>query len=324
MKTRLLTLLFMLCAAVTCQPAFAVNLASGDSLTATMSGAIATTNPTYNVDYTIATASNTTKTTTVGSLTGVTAKTLVTANAFFETQSVSICNIDTAAVTITVAKVSSGTSYTLATTTLQVGDTLTIDSGGFKVIDTTGQIKQSGGGTAVIPHTISLGDWRKTDGVTVNAATAATTNFGLVLGTDGTDFPHFETIDSKAATTAVVARCPSVRLPPNYVAGSAITLRARCGMKTTVADNTNATTIDFFVYSNSGVANLGSADLCATAAQSINSLTASNYDFTITPTGLVAGQDLHAKMVLTVTDAATATAVIGTVNHVELRCSVNR
>jgi len=132
-----------------------------------------------------------------------------------------------------------------------------------------------------------------------------------------------ETIDSKNATTAVVSRVID-RLPANYVAGSAITIRARCGMKTTVASNSAATTIDFNAYSNSGVANAGSADLVTTNAQSINSLTAANYDFTVTPTGLVAGQDLHIKMTLTVTDSATGTAVIGTVNHCEILTTTYR
>ena len=296
----------------------------GESVKAVLSGAATTTNPTYVID---SADENTGATSTAsGSLTGATAVTLLTTTLNPKrVRGLSICNVDTAAVTLTLSFVDSAeTSKTMTSQVLQVGDTLIMEeSGRMYVLDSSGQIKQSGVSTAVEPHAIPVHEWRKTDGVTINPVTAATTNFGVVYGTDGTDFPHLETIDGKNTTTAVVSRCV-VKLPSNYVAGSAVTLRARCGMKTTVASNSAATTIDFNVYSNAGTANTGSADLCETAAQSINSLTAANYDFVITPTGLVAGQDLHVKMTLTVTDSATATAVIGTVNHVELRPVVSR
>lgn len=298
------------------------NIRNGESITAVLSGAPATTQPTFAIDYRdLNTDSNRSA---AGSLTGATPKTLLTAGAApLTVESIGICNVDTAAVTVTIKRVAADTTATtLAVVILQANDLLTFSESGVSVTDSSGQVK-NGGGTAVTAWAIPVHDWRKTDGVTLNAATAATTNFGVVYGTDGTDFPHLETIDSKAATTAVVSRIV-YKLPPNYVAGSAVTIRARCGMKTTVADNSAATTIDFNAYSNSGVANAGSADLVTTNAQSINSLTAANYDFTVTPTGLVAGQDLHIKMTLTVTDAATGTAVIGTVNHVELLTTTYR
>lgn len=295
-------------------------LSGGDSITAVMSGAITTTNPTYGISYyDINTLSNKSG---VGSLNGVTAVTLLTGNTPLTVTSVVICNVDTVAQVVTVKNVSGGTGYTLAVITLQPNDTLTMAEAGFRVTDSSGQVK-SGGGTAVVPWAIAVHDWRKTDGVTINPVTAATTNFGVVYGTDGTDFPHLETIDGKNATTAVVSRIV-FRLPATYVAGSAVTIRARAGMKTTVATNSGATTLGLNVYSNSGVSNLGSADLNTTAAQTINSLTAADKDFVITPTGLAAGQDLHIKMTLTVTDVATGTAVIGTVNHVELRTVCTR
>ena len=294
---------------------------SGESITAVLSGAITTTNPTFGIDYyDLNTSSNRSA---AGSLTGASVKTLLTTTAApLTVQSLEICNIDTAAVTITLKRVAADTTATtLAVVTLQVNDLLTLSEDGIRVTDSAGQVK-NGGGTAVVPIAISPNNWRRTDGVTLNTATAGTTNFGVVYGTDGTDFPHLETIDGKAATTAVVSRLVWT-LPPNYVAGSAITIRARAGMKTTVADNAAATTIDFSAYSNDGDAT-GSADLVTTAATTINSLTAADKDFVVTPTGLVAGQDLHIKMTLTVTDAATATAVIGVVNHVEVRTTTYR
>lgn len=290
-----------------------------ETLTAVMSGAAATSSPKAIVQTGLHDARN------VGvALNGATAVTLLAggASGAAHLTGLIICNTDTAAVTITLAMTVGGVSYTLDTITLQVGDTYFFDEKvGSQVTDSSGKIKSTSSTTSTQPTAIPAHEWRKTDGVTVNPVTAATTNFGVVYGTDGTDFPHLETIDGKNATTVVVSRC-CVKLPPNYIAGSAITLRARCGMKTTIATNSGATTIGFNVYSNSGVGNLGSADLNTTAAQTVNSLTAADKDFVITPTGLVAGQDLHIKMTLTVTDVATGTAVIGTVNHVELRCNV--
>lgn len=309
--------------AISVSTAFAAKptISGGETITATLSGAITTTNPTFTIDYRDLNSDS--NKSAAGSLTGVTAKTLLSATTPLTVESVSICNIDTVAATATIKRVAAdGTAYTMAVVTLQANDVLTINEAGIQVTDSSGQVK-NGGGTAVVPHSIPAHEWRKTDGVTINPVTAATTNFGLVYGTDGTDFPHLETIDGKNATTAVVSRV-IYRLPSNYVAGSAVTIRIRAGMKTTVATNTGSTTVGLNVYSNSGVGNLGSADLNTTAAQSVNSLTAADKDFVITPTGLVAGQDLHIKMTLTVTDVATGTAVIGTVNHAELRTTCYR
>lgn len=295
---------------------------AGESITAILSGAITTTNPTFAIDYhDLNTSSDKSA---AGSLTGATVKTLLTTTAApLTVSSISIVNLDTVEATVTIKTVAADTTaVTIAVVTLQPNDLLTLGEAGVRVTDSSGQLK-NGGGTAVTAHAIPVVDWRKTDGVTLNAATAATTNFGVVYGSDGTDFPHLETIDSKNATTAVVSRTV-IRLPSNYVAGSAITIRARAGMKTTVASNSGATTIDFSGYSNLGTANTGSADLVTTNAQSINSLTAANYDFVVTPTNLVAGQDFHVKLTLTVTDSATGTAVIGTVNHVELLTTTYR
>ncbi len=292
-------------------------LAAGESLTAVMSGAAATTNPTAFVDS----VEGSTESVTPFSLNGTTPVALATANLSRRVNSVTICNIDTAAVTVTLKRLlASGTAYPFPAITLQVGDTLTLDSNGLRVVDSSGQFKQAGVSTAIEPFAILATDWKKADGVTPLAASASTTNPGVVIGTDGTNFPTVQTIDGKAATTAVVMRT-IVRLPSNYAAGSSITLRFKAGMITTVSDT--SCTLGVNVYSNAGN-NIGSADINATSAQSINSLTFANKDFTITPTGLVAGQELHIKVTITITDSATATAVIGAVGHTEIRPNVSR
>ncbi len=295
-------------------------LSYGESLKAVMSGAAATTNPIAFTEWTERGQDGQTST----SLSGVTAVTLATPSGNSNNrrvQAVSIYNLDTAAVTITLSWTSTAAvSSTLCVVTLQAGDTLTLDQGGLRVMDTSGQLKQAGVSTAVEPFAISFQEWRKTDGVTVTPVTAATTNFGVTFGSDGTNFPVLRTIDSKVATTAVVGRCV-VRLPSNYTAGAALTLRARAGMVTTIADT--SALLGFNVY-RSSQDGLGSADLNATSAQSVNSLTSANKDYVITPTTLLPGDDLHIKMTLTIIDGATVGAVLGTINHVELRATVSR
>lgn len=95
------------------------------------------------------------------------------------------------------------------------------------------------------------------------------------------------------------------RVPQNYVAGAPITLRLNAGMKTTVSDI--SATIDAEVYR----AAAPTVDICATAATTINSLTAANKDFTITPTNVVPGEMLICVVTIAIVDSATGTAVIG-------------
>lgn len=289
-----------------------------ESLTAVLSAAATTTAPTYSVRWRDASGENNP----VGS-TSDTAVTIVSAPSSGQraVDSIVVYNVDTVAATVTIAKVSSSTSYTMFKTTLQVGDTLVIDDTGVRVLDTNGQQKTSSNTTAVLPFAILPGAWRVHDAyATPLPTTAASDDLAVILGSDGTAFPSIRTSDGKATTVTQIARA-IVALPDNYVAGSAITLRAKAGMITTVSDTT--ATIDFNVYSNDGDAT-GSADLVETAATTINSLTFSNKDFVITPTGLVAGQLLNVKMTIAITDGATATAVIGAVAQVELRTSVTQ
>lgn len=87
-----------------------------DSVTAVLSGAPATTQPTY-----AALAENLHS---VGAMTGATAVTVVSApsSGLLPVHHVAVFNGDTAAVTVTVKKVVSGTGYTLAKATVPVGD----------------------------------------------------------------------------------------------------------------------------------------------------------------------------------------------------------
>ena len=97
--------------------------------------------------------------------------------------------------------------------------------------------------------------------------------------------------------------------------GKTTTLRLIAGMKTTVASS--SCTIDAEVYRSDETGGVGS-DICATALQSINNLTAASKDFTITPTSLVAGDMLDVRIAIATNDSATGTAVIGRLIAIKL------
>lgn len=148
--------------------------------------------------------------------------------------------------------------------------------------------------------------WRVFDAYsTLLPSTSANDDLGLYAGTHGTSTPTIRSYDLKTLSTSLHARQTWV-LPPEYAAGQALTFRINAGMVTTVAGT--SCVVDALVYKSDGAGGVGS-DLCATAAQSINSLTAADKDFVITPTGLTAGDVLDIKITVTVVDGATGTAV---------------
>lgn len=113
-------------------PALAL-LAPDETLTAVMSGAAATTDPTYSV---IRDDGHD-----VGSLDGATDVTLVSApgSGLRHVERVSVYNGDTAAVTVTINKVVGGTDYPLLSMTVPVGAVLIADSSGVRIVDSSGQ-----------------------------------------------------------------------------------------------------------------------------------------------------------------------------------------
>ena len=157
--------------------------------------------------------------------------------------------------------------------------------------------------------------WRVWDAFeTALPGTSANDDLALIGGTFGTNTPMIKSRDLKTLSTSLYART-TVVLPAEYDAAQTLTLRAKAGMQTTVAGT--SCVIDFQVYKSDGEGGLGS-DLCATAAQSINSLTFANKDFTITATGLANGDKLDIRMTITVVDGATGTTVTAAVGAVQL------
>jgi predicted RecA/RadA family phage recombinase len=162
------------------------------------------------------------------------------------------------------------------------------------------------------PYPIPIDKFRVWDEVQTIIGTPGNDDLGIVDNTFLTGTPSIETGDVKAGGATSRKTRFQFAVPPEYVAGQTITLRANAGMKTTVADN--AASIDFEVVRHAAP----NVDICATAAQSINNLAAANKDFTLTPTNVVPGDILDVVCTVLVDDDATGTAVIGKVNSVTL------
>jgi len=148
---------------------------------------------------------------------------------------------------------------------------------------------------------------------------ASSDDLGKVIGTFGTDAITIQTSDAKNTSVTQRARF-TFALPHNYVAGQAISVAAWAGMKTTVASS--SATIDFEVFAKNDSTGLVGSDLVTTSATTINSLTASAKEFTITPTGLNPGDELDVRVTIAITDSATPTAVIGRIMKLYMLLSV--
>lgn len=144
--------------------------------------------------------------------------------------------------------------------------------------------------------------------------TAAADDLGIIEGTWGTDVPTVQSSDADSTTVTQYARF-MIPIDNSYIEGETIEIRIRGGMITNVADT--SATVDLEVYVPDGDGAVGS-DLCATAAQSINSLSKANKDFTITSASIVQGDVLDCRVTVAITDAATGAAVIGEISSIKM------
>lgn len=145
--------------------------------------------------------------------------------------------------------------------------------------------------------------------------TSSGNDLALVGGTFGTNSPSLQTADLKAAGSTTNYARVTFNLPECYVTGQTVQVRIWGGMITHIADT--AATVDVEAYRSGDDTTIGS-DLCATAAQSLNSLTVSYKDFTITSASLAPGDTLDIRIALLVNDGANVSAVIGLIGGVEL------
>lgn len=146
--------------------------------------------------------------------------------------------------------------------------------------------------------------------------TPADDDLGIIVGTWGTDSPLLRT-ENKGSNGLEenVYTFFEVEIPNNYILGNDLQLSFYAGMDTAVADQ--SAYIDLEVYVGDREGSVGS-DLCSTAQQDVNSLTADEFDFAITTTGLVRGDVLLCRLALKIDDNATGT-VYGAVYHMKTK-----
>lgn len=157
--------------------------------------------------------------------------------------------------------------------------------------------------------------WDSTIHAPLGATALSADDLIYTLGTLATSEPVLTGTDFGGSNATQKARIRVV-IPAEYVAGQAITLRASAFTGTTVADTSS--TIDFNVYR----AAAPTVDICATAAQSINALTAANKDFTLTPTNCVPGDVLDILMTYAGVDGGNLGVIVPTINSVVLLYSI--
>lgn len=167
---------------------------------------------------------------------------------------------------------------------------------------------------------IPFADLRVWDAQQTNLpGTSASDDLGFYGGTFGSGAPLIRTYDVKAASAQTMYARFQTRVPAEFVAAGTLKLRLAAGMVTTVAGT--SATVDVECYKVNKDNSIGS-DLCATNAQSINSLTFANKDFTITSSGLSPGDVLDVRITVATNDAATATAVIAAIAGIDLLADI--
>lgn len=149
--------------------------------------------------------------------------------------------------------------------------------------------------------------------------TAASDDLALVGGTFGTNAPLISAGDCKALGATTRRARFQVIVPECYQAAETLTIVMSCGMQTTVADTT--CTVDIEAYKIDKITGI-SADLCATAATTMNSLVFSNKTFTITATTLSAGDVLDCRVSIACNDGATGAAVTPSIAGFDLVCDI--
>ena len=168
-------------------------------------------------------------------------------------------------------------------------------------------------------YTVPLVAMRVWDAMQTNLpGTAANDDMGLVGGTFGTDNPTLQGVDFGGTASDEMCRF-QFALPAEYVSAGAVTIRLRAAMLTTVADT--ACTVDVECYKSDRDGDVGS-DICATAAQSMNSLTPANKDFSITATGLAAGDLLDIRLAFAGSDTGNLGVMIPEISQVEVLLDV--
>lgn len=156
-----------------------------------------------------------------------------------------------------------------------------------------------------------LTDARVWDNVDTHIGSAANDDLGTNEGTYGTNSPTIRSSDGKAATVTQYCRW-QVPFPWAKKALATAKVVVNAGMVTTVSDTSAVVDIQCFRVDAPTV------DICTTAAQSINSLTKADKEFSLDITDLAVGDILDIRLKIAIVDGATGTAVIGEVASVKI------
>jgi hypothetical protein len=163
-------------------------------------------------------------------------------------------------------------------------------------------------------YVLPIESFRKYDDLTSHIPVSPTgSHLGVTSGTFGSATPLI--VSSDAGNTTVTQKLRfTYTLPPEYDDGQRVYVRVYGSM----ASAASATaTVDISAYESNFQAGLGS-DLCLTSATTINSTSYATCDFTIDPTGLVAGDQLDIQLTFAATDVGGSgkTARIGKISMV--------
>lgn len=204
----------------------------------------------------------------------------------------------------------------LQVTDMLVSGNISLKENGLSAQTRSSVLKQDANVVFPIPMT----SFRVWDAFATNLpGTAAADDLALIGGTFGSASPTISAGDLKAAgATSRYARV-QVSLPECYEAGETVSVVISAGMVTTIASS--SCTVDVECYRIDKITGIGS-DICATSAQSINSLTFASKTFSITASTLSAGDVLDIRITIACNDAATATAVTPAIGGIDLACDI--
>lgn len=196
------------------------------------------------------------------------------------------------------ASSNTGATTTNINTALQAGArTYTVpDQGGNATFQLTGGTQSAT--TGLIPTPLSMTGMRTAAGLMMTAS-ASGTNFGLTY-TPGTTAILIGTATSSSTTGDTAAI--DIVLPPNYIAGTNITLTAGC-YYTNTSSTASVHTMAAAAYLNTN-AGLQGSTLIATGAQTCPITTSALQTFTITGATLVPGSLLTLTFTAAVTNGA--------------------
>lgn len=165
-----------------------------------------------------------------------------------------------------------------------------------------------------VEYVLPLESLRKYDDLSLTIPAAPTGNhLGITSGTHGSATPLI--VSSDAGGTTITQKLRFVYpLPPEYDDGQHVYVRIYGSMASAASASA---TVDVAAYESNFQGGLGS-DLCQTSATTINGTSYVTCDFTIDPTGLVAGDELDVLVTFAATDVGGSgkTARIGKVSMV--------